>query len=112
MFQCLHATTFIKVDVYVRPDEGLYAAEIRRAQRVQLGPEPRASLLVASAEDTILQKLIGYRDGGSVSDRQWRDVLRALKLRGSSLDTEYMFDWSTRLELTELLQRARAQSAN
>lgn len=111
MFQLLHATSFIKVDVYVRPDQGLYASEIRRAQRIKLGPDPSDSLLVASAEDTILQKLIWYREGGCISDRQWRDVLGVLKIRGSNLDREYMFGWSTSLELSELLRRALAQSA-
>ena len=110
MFQLLHATSFIKIDVYVRPEEGLYASEIRRAQRVRLGPDPGDTLLVASAEDTILQKLRWYRDAGCTSDRQWRDVLGMLKLRGPELDLKYLSGWAASLELSELLARARSQS--
>jgi hypothetical protein len=39
---------------------------------------------VATAEDMVLQKLIWYRDGGSVSDRQWADVLGILRTQATA----------------------------
>ena len=110
MFQLLHATHFIKVDVYVRPDEGLYASEIRRAQRIQIGPDPRDLVNVATAEDTMLQKLLWYREGGCVSDRQWRDVCGILKAKGADLDLTYLTAWARELELSALFDKAKSSS--
>jgi hypothetical protein len=54
----------------------------------------------------VLAKLQWYRDGGGVSDRQWRDVLGVLKVQAEALDRAYLRDWAQRLDLTELLRRA------
>jgi hypothetical protein len=47
-----------------------------------------------------------FRDGGEVSERQWRDVLGVLRVQGEALDLEYLRRWAAGLQLTELLQRA------
>jgi len=110
MFQMMHATSVIKVDVYVRPDEGLYASEIRRGQRMHLGTGAQDFVVVASPEDTILQKLRWYREGGGVSDRQWRDICGVLKAKSGELDGVYMATWARELDLEELLEKARVNS--
>ena len=51
-----------------------------------------------------------YREGGEVSERQWRDVLAVLSVNGAELDFEYMSTWATRLGITSLLERARIAS--
>jgi len=51
-------------------------------------------------------KLEWYRQGGSVSDRQWRDLVSVLKIQNEALDRAYLKDWAQRLELTALLDRA------
>lgn len=63
-----------------------------------------------SPEDTVLRKLLWYRDAGSVSDKQWRDVVEVLRVSGGHMSQEYMTTWSVRLDLTELLARARAEA--
>jgi hypothetical protein len=81
-----------------------------RRQEIDLGPDPetaaRRVIPVASAEDIVLQKLLWYRLGRGVSDRQWQDVLGVLKVRGESLDTVYLHQQARALEVDDLLQQA------
>jgi DNA-directed RNA polymerase specialized sigma24 family protein len=60
----------------------------------------------ASPEDTVLAKLEWFRKGGSVSDRQWRDLLGVLKVQAAALDRAYMVHWAGHLGVADLLQRA------
>jgi len=108
-FNVLHRETKIKVDGYARPREGLHAEEIRRAERRPLA-RGTAEVRVATAEDVVLQKLRWYRLGDCVSDRQWRDVVGVLKLRGQELDARYMDRWARELELADLLNEARREA--
>lgn len=59
---------------------------------------------VATPEDLVVVKLEGYRLGGEVSDRQWRDVLSLLLLSAS--DVCYMRTWSAELGVADLLEWA------
>jgi len=65
-----------------------------------------ATLWVKSPEDTVLRKLCWYRDGGEVSDRQWRDVVGILRLSGADLDLDYMRRWAQQLDVATLPDRA------
>ena len=71
---------------------------------------PPSDLNLATAEDMVLQKLIWYREGGSISDRQWGDVRGILRTQGDRLDREYLDRWATRKGLDELLARAFADA--
>jgi hypothetical protein len=110
MFNVIRRGCMLKVDMHVRPAEGIYAEEIRRASRLRLRRDPEEYAAVATPEDTILQKLRWYRLGDCASDRQWRDVLGILKVQGNDLDREYMARWSLSLGVDELLGRAIAQA--
>ena len=51
----------------------------------------------ASAEDTLLHKLVWYQLGNRVSERQSHDVAGVIKFRADSLDRDYLefrFDYS------------------
>ncbi len=102
----IHRATHVKVDLHVRPDEGIHAEERRRAQRIRLTGAPDSTVNVASPEDTVLQKLLWFRKGGEVSDRQWRDVLGVLKARGAAIDLPYLREWAPRVGVLDLLDRA------
>ena len=69
-----------------------------------------SALWVATAEDLVAQKLRWYRDGGEVSDRQWRDVLGLLKVQGSRLDRVQLKKSASILRVEDLLARAEAES--
>lgn len=62
--------------------------------------------MVASPEDTVLSKLLWYRQGGEVSERQWRDILGLLKVQGKGLDLEYLGQTSVELNVADLLEKA------
>jgi hypothetical protein len=67
--------------------------------------------MVKSAEDTVLRKLLWYREGGGVSERQWRDVAEVLRVSGATMERGYLDDWARRLGITDLLARASIESA-
>lgn len=111
-FNVIHRRRFIKVDVFVRPDAGVYREEMERAQQVAFGGASGFLVRVASPEDTVLQKLAWYRLGNEISDRQWRDVLGVLKLRGELLDRTYLERWAPELEIGDLLDRALREAGS
>ena len=84
--------------------------EMEFARRRSVSVQDGRSLYVKSPEDTILRKLLWYREGGEVSDRQWRDVLGVLRAWAGKLDNAYLENWATRLALTTLIERAKEQS--
>ena len=111
-FPCnaIHRQAHVKLDLYVKPDTGIQAQEWRRVRRVRLTGEVGSEASVASAEDTVLQKLAWYRKGGEVSDRQWRDVLGVLKAQGERIERAYLHEWSGELGVLDLLGRALAEA--
>lgn len=100
----------VKVDVFIPRDEGLHASKWERARRVSLTAEGGPVLSITSPEDIVLQKLDWFRDGGGVSEQQWRDVTALLRIRAGQLDEEYLDEWADRLGLEELLSRARTDA--
>jgi hypothetical protein len=62
--------------------------------------------MVASPENTIVNKLEWYKMGGQVSTRQWNDILGILRRQAANLDLAYLHRWSTALDVSDLLERA------
>jgi hypothetical protein len=98
----------LKIDVFVRGASAFDRSEF--ARRVPVHIAGHARLYAASAEDNLLRKLLWFRDGGGVSDRQWRDVLGILRVSGPGLDHRYLQQWAVRLGVKDLLERAVAQA--
>ena len=61
-------------------------------------------------QDDYFARLLWYRDGGGVSDQQWRDVLGVLRVSGAQVDQAYLEEWAARLGLESLLARARGEA--
>jgi hypothetical protein len=69
--------------------------------------ESGESIVVKAAEDTVLRKLLWFREGGGVSQKQWRDIVSVLRVSGSSMDRGYLASWAARLGIHDLLEQAR-----
>ena len=106
-FNVIHLETMIKVDIFVSGSEAIDREEMRRRRPQNIAD---TQLVVATPEDIVLQKLIWYRKGDEVSDRQLRDVSGILKVQGDRLDWDYLKHWAESLNLSELLQRTKEAS--
>ena len=108
-FNIIHLETMFKIDIFIPRWDRYLREEFRRRERLTLSHAPEQIVSVSSREDTILAKLVWYRLGGHVSDRQWRDVLEMLKLHRGQLDLPYLMEWSASLEVHDLLLKAQEE---
>ncbi len=104
-FNIIHRESMFKVDIFVPPMSPFVREQLVRARRQVLAVEPQVEALVATAEDTLLAKLEWYRQGGEVSERQWRDVSGILKIQAGNLDLVYLRHWAKELKVRDLLER-------
>lgn len=95
-----------KVDIFGIGDAPYDEVEFARRTRVRIR-QTGEELWVKAAEDTVLRKLLWYRSGGEVSEKQWRDVVEVIRIRGPLLDDVHLDAWAKRLGLVALLDRAR-----
>jgi hypothetical protein len=110
-FNVIHLSTLDKADVFIPADTTLARLQFERRQREPLGADsPDRMVYFASPEDTVLEKLRWYAMGAGISDRQWGDLVGVLKLRGGSLDLDYLRHWTGELGLGHLLERALAEA--
>jgi hypothetical protein len=105
----IYVPAVTKIDLFVLREAPFDQAEFGRRRLIEV--RPGASLFIKSPEDSVLRKLLWYRAGGGVSDRQWRDVVQVLRQSRAVLDDGYLDEWAARLALGELLARARAEAA-
>lgn len=111
-FNLIHLQTLFKVDVFVHQPDVLGQEQMKRRQRYTLEGSPGRSLVVASPEDVILQKLRWYQMGNRVSERQWRDVLGVFRVCRAVLDVEYLQRVARQAELGDLLGEALEAAEN
>jgi hypothetical protein len=109
-FNVIHLATMFKADVFIMKPDAWSREEMSRARQEQLdGPNGAVTIRFASPEDTLLHKLVWFRLGNEISDRQWSDILGVLKIQGERLDNEYLKRWAAPLGVDDLLARARSQ---
>jgi hypothetical protein len=100
-FNAIHQASMIKVDVFCAGNDRLTRGELDRRVFVDLaiGRVP-----VCSSEDIILQKLVWWREAGG-SERQWRDAIGVVQIRGAALDRAYIGVHAAELGITDLVGR-------
>lgn len=94
----------LKIDLFIRGVDPFDRSEFSR--RVRIGIGERGTLYAASLEDSLLRKLVWFRLGGEVSERQWRDVLGLVRAASTEHDRAYLEHWAAILGVEHLLTRA------
>lgn len=107
-FNAIHFDAVFKVDVFVARPDDFSRQQLARRRAEKMTPDAPQEIYVATAEDTILAKLLGYRSGGEVSGVQWADVLGIVGTQGAGLDFEYLREWAGRLGVRDLLDKILA----
>ena len=111
-FNAVDPNTAMKVDFFVRGDSDFDREEFSRRRLEHIVPGEPARVWVKTPEDSVLRKLLWYRDGQGASDQQWRDVVGLLSMRAGRLDEPYLNMWAARLGLAEQLARARTEATH
>ena len=108
-FNAIHEETSFKIDFFLKGSSPFDDEELRRSIPQSVGGAGR-TVLLKSAEDTVLRKLDWYRRGGEASERQWQDVVAILSAQRGQLDDPHLDHWAAELGVGDLLERARRQS--
>lgn len=106
-FNLIHLKTGTKLDVFIFRKEPYQSEAIQRRRKDTLGEGgTESTFYFSSAEDIVVNKLLWYKMGGKVSERQWRDVVGVIKVQSEQLDTKYLKIWSQKLSVWSLLEKA------
>lgn len=109
-FNAIHEQTSFEIGFFIKGSAPFDDEELRRSVRHSVG-EAGGSVLLKSAEDTILRKLEWFWRGGEVSERQWHDVVSVLAAARGQLDDTCLDHWARDLGIADLLRRAREETA-
>jgi hypothetical protein len=109
-FNVIHFETSFKIDLFVQGPGEFERQLLVRSRRVKLTDTAQSEVCVVSPEDIILLKLRWFQETGGTSEHQWSDVLGVLGVQGEGLDYGYLTDWARKLDLSELLNRAIAET--
>jgi hypothetical protein len=110
-FNLIHLETVLKIDVFIYKDDPYQRNALQRKKKDTLEEDNSdTTFYFSSPEDIIINKLIWFKMGGEVSDRQWLDAIGVIKVQGESLDKSYLKDWSQKLQILELLNKAFNES--
>jgi hypothetical protein len=109
-FNVIHLKSLFKIDFFILRKESFHQGAFHRRQLREIDPYSGISAYLQSPEDTLLHKLIWYRQSGCVSENQWRDALGIVKEQEERLDWPYLRRWAQELQLADLLQGARQEA--
>jgi hypothetical protein len=110
-FNIINVDTGFKVDVFIPQETPFEHSALARRRTVTMADQPDEPIVLYSPEDVILFKLRRYRLGNEVSGQQLQDVYGVFRSQGNSLDQAYLDRWAADLGVTDLLARARTESA-
>jgi hypothetical protein len=105
-FNLIHLASAYKFDLFPVGNDAFGRSELARREFTTGGVGlENIEFPVASPEDTILAKLVWFRKGREVSDRQWSDILGIVKVQADRLDLAYLRKWADSLAVLDLLNR-------
>lgn len=100
----IHLESALKVDLFVGVEDPWIRQELRNPDLVPMRiGDLELVIPFARAEDVLLHKLRWFLDGGSLSDRQWGDILGIVRARGEDLDRSHLERWSAHLKIPPTL---------
>jgi len=108
-FNLIHFPTSFKVDIFLSRGRAFDNDCLSRCRLQKLSDE--LEVTIATQEDSIIAKLEWYRIGNEVSERQWDDVTRLLRLLGDQADFDYLRQAAESVGVGDLLQRLREQES-
>lgn len=97
IFQVLHLPTMLKLDFWILTDEEFDKSRFQRKKMVKILGQ---SMEIASAEDTILQKLRWYKMGKI--EKHLVDAAFVYQIQQKNLDKTYLELWVKKLKLEKL----------
>jgi hypothetical protein len=106
-FNLIHFASSYKFDIFPLLSDVFQQSQFSRRElrEIVLGGV-KLTVPVATAEDTLLMKLVWYRAGGEVSERQWNDVRGIAAVQRQRLDREYLRQWAAYLNVADLADAA------
>jgi len=93
-FGILYLPTALKLDFWILEDELFARSMFNRRRRVKMFGQ---AMLMASAEDTILQKLRWYKEAGV--EKHLIDAAFVYQIQDKNLDKKYLEDWASKLKV-------------
>lgn len=100
MFNIIHLPTMLKLDFWILTDEEFDKSRFKRKKRVKILGQV---MEMASAEDTIIQKLKWYQMGQI--EKHLIDAAFIYQIQEANLDKKYLQLWVTKLRLKEYYQQ-------
>jgi hypothetical protein len=108
-FNLLPREGSLKVDVFTLGDGELDRIQVARRRLVTIDADPPFDLWITSPDVMIVRKLMWFRLGHEVSDRQWRDVLGMINVQRHHLDAVDLARLAELGGVGDLLARTLAQ---
>jgi hypothetical protein len=103
-FNLIHLETAMKIDIFIHERTPYQKSALERRQKdTVIENDDSPEFYFSSPEDIILNKLIWYKRGDQVSERQWLDVLGVIKVQENFLDKDYLIKWAQKLDIYNLL---------
>ncbi len=102
MFQILHLPTMLKLDFWILTENEFDQARFKRRKKVKILGK---FMDMASAEDTILQKLVWYREGKI--EKHLVDAAFVYRIQAKKLDLNYLNFWMEKLDVEKYFQELK-----
>jgi hypothetical protein len=102
-FNVIHPESGNKIDLMVQGDDDWARTQLDRRRLLTVAPGLAA--YVAAPEDIILGKLLYYQEGGS--QKHLRDIAGILKMRGDTIEMDYIDAWAAKLGVLDEWKFAR-----